>query len=118
MYLTYERYSYLGGVCPDTAFLTLGFRAEQIIKAQTHNRITVVNETIERCITEVTNLLYKAEEDNRVSSFSHDGLSESYSVIDASEYQKKISDIIYTYLIHEYAEDGTPLLYMGVKGHG
>lgn len=115
MYITYEEYKSLGGTLDEAAFYIYGYDADREIKAQTHDRITTPSEAVKRCIVRVTDLMSKADIGvERVTSFNHDGLSQNFAAPTADEYAGKINDIIYTYLIGETADDGTPLLYRGV----
>lgn len=115
-YLTYEEYKALGGELTETAFNKYAYQAEMRIKTDTHNRITVPSEAVKRCTARLTDILSKADTTNQgtVSSFAHDGLSQSYAVKTSEDYEKEMEEIIYTYLIHETAENGTALLYRGV----
>lgn len=118
-YLTYEEYVSLGGELSETAYCKYGYQAEMRIKADTHNRITVPSEAVKQCVFRLTDILSKADTTKvgDVSSFSHDGLSQSYAVKASEDYAKEAEEIIYTYLIHETGENGTPLLYRGADVH-
>lgn len=116
MYLTYEEYREMGGTLDEAAFNMYGYEAECELKEQTHNRITKPGEAVKRCMARIIDVLAQSDiTAEKVSSFSHDGLSQSFTAPSASEYSQKINDIIYTYLIHERSENGTPLLYRGTN---
>ena len=116
MYITYEEYKKMGGALDETAFNIYIFEAEQTVRSETHNRVTVANETVKRCIVRIVDLLESAElAKKQISSESHDGFSQSFKVSDATEYSNKINEVIYKYLVHEVDEKGTPLLYRGVN---
>ena len=64
----------------------------------------------------ITEIISKADILNaKVSSFSHDGLSQTFSSPSSEDYKKEVYNIIRTYLINEVSDDGTPLLYCGVS---
>lgn len=115
MLLSYEDYIKYGGKMEEAAFSVYGYEAEQEVNAQTAGRIKAANERIGRCIARVADLLQSADvtQDN-VSSWSNDGVSESYVNVSSAEYTDKINGVIYSYLINERDESGTPLLYRGV----
>lgn len=116
MYLTYNDYKTFGGELSETAFNKYGYQAEMEIKTVTHNRIGVANETVKRCVCRLIDIYHSADvtASDKVASFSHDGLSQSFVARSSSDYEKEARKIVYTYLSNEYAEDGTPLLYRGV----
>ena len=118
MYITHEEYKRFGGVLDKAAFNIYVYDAEQEIRAQTHNRIDRIakpSETVKRCIARITDIKGKADVSaDKISSFSHDGLSKSYTNHASEDYIKAVNDIIYNYLIHETDDDGTPLLYRGI----
>ena len=115
MYITYEEYKSFGGVLDKAAFEIYSYDAEQEIRTQTHDRITNPSEAVKRCMVRITDIKSKADVGtDKVSSFSHDGLSKSYTDHTSEDYIKAVNDIIYSYLIHEEADDGTPLLYRGI----
>ncbi len=118
-YLTYEEYKALGGELTETAFNKYGYQAEMRIKAETHNRIAEPGEAVKRCMARLIDILSKADTTNAgdVSSFSHDGLTQSFAVKNSEEYTKEANEIIYTYLIHEVDKKGIPLLYRGADIH-
>lgn len=115
MLLSYEDYIKYGGKMEEAAFSVYGYEAEQEVNAQTAGRIKVSNERIGRCIARVADLLQSADvTQDKVSSWSNDGVSESYVGISSADYTAKINDVIYSYLVCELDESGTPLLYRGV----
>lgn len=118
MYLTYEKYKFYGGNLDETAFMKYCFEAEKRIEFETHSRASAT-EAVERCVLRLIELLnaYDPAENQRVSSFSHDGLSKSFASVSKDECDAKATEIICTYLMHECDSDGTPLLYRGVNCH-
>lgn len=116
MYLTYAEYIKYGGTLDEFAFNKYSYQAEMKVKADTHNRIVAANEAVKRCVARLTDIFAESDvtASDKISSFSHDGLSQTFAARSSSDYQSEAGDIVYTYLIHEYAEDGTPLLYRGV----
>ena len=117
--LIYEKYKEYGGSLSEDVFEKYSYRAEKIVEAETHGRIKTPSEAVLRCIVCITDVLSSADPSGggRLSSFSHDGLSQSFATPSAADFSAEISDIIRTYLIHETAEDGTPLLYSGVDSY-
>ena len=116
MYLTYNEYKTFGGELSETAFNKYSYQAEMKIKTVTHNRIGVASEAVKRCACRLIDIYQSADitATDKVASFSHDGLSQSFVARSSSDYEKEEKKIVDTYLMHEYAEDGTPLLYRGV----
>ena len=83
--------------------------------AQTAGRIKAANERIGRWIARVADLLQSADvTQDKVASWSNDGVSESSVGVSSADYTSKINEVIYSYLINEPDESGTPLLYRGV----
>jgi hypothetical protein len=116
MYITYEEYKNFGGELSDTAFNKFSYQAEQKIKTETYNRIGVASEAVKRCMVRLIDIFNSADvtAGDKVSSFSHDGLSQSFVTHSSTDYAKEIDEVIKMYLSCEYAEDGTPLLYRGI----
>lgn len=115
MFLSFEQYKSLGGTLDSAAFCIYGYEAEQRVNAQTHGRIKDCSEPVARCIVRVTDIIAKSDITNdKTTSFSNDGVSQSFANVSADDYEKKINDIIRDYLSCELDEDGTPLLYSGV----
>ena len=115
MYITYDEYTAKGGKLDLAAFNIYAYEANQKIKEATFNRITTPSEAVKRCMVRLTDLL--ADYDNpekNVSSFSNDGLSQSYYVSNGTERAAKIRLLIKTYLINEKDANGVPLMYCGV----
>ena len=118
MYINHDEYKDMGGLLDETAFKRYSYKAGAKIKAETHDRITKPTEAVKQCQRELIDLYSKADiTQPKVNSFSHDGVSQTIAEPSAEEYLKKIEEIIYEYLIHEYDENGTPLLYRGVDVH-
>lgn len=118
MYISYADYHKMGGSLDETAFDNYVYKAGAKIKSETHNRITKPSEAVKQCQKELINLYAKADiTQTKISSFSHDGVSQSITEPSAEEYLKKIDETIYDYLIHECDEKGVPLLYRGVDAH-
>ena len=117
MYITYEEYKKFGGELSETAFNKFSYQAEMKIKTETHNRIGVASEAVKRCLVRLIDIYQSADitADDKISSFSHDGLSQSFVTHSSSDYEKEVNEIVKTYLSHAYAEDGTPLLYRGIE---
>ncbi len=124
MYLTYEEFKDMGGALCQAAFERVQFEAEMQVCADTFKRMYNVDEDtrsiIKQCLTKIIGLLDKKEKhltEGTVTSFSHDGLSQSLKVPDSKEVMVEISRIIRTYLSQRTDINGTPLLYLGVSSN-
>jgi hypothetical protein len=119
MYLNYDEYQSKGGTLDETAFNYYGFEAHQIILNATHNRIAEASEAVKACMFKLIELAsnFDVTKNGRVTSSTHDGLSQSFAVPTSAEYLKETNDIIKSYLLHEVDEKGIPLLYVGVNAH-
>ena len=121
IYLTYDEYSAMGGICDLTAFNRNVDRACGIIDNATHNRIECMAEVPQRvkalCRDLVEYLARYSTSDMVVSSRSQSagGVSESESYVTKTdvELQADIDNMIADYLMAETDDNGTPLLYRG-----
>ena len=121
IYLTYEEYSNIGGICDLTAFNRNIDRTCGIIDNATHNRIECMAEVPQRakalCMDLVEYLARYSTSDMVVSSRSQSagGVSESESYVTKTdvELQADIDNMIADYLMAETDDNGTPLLYRG-----
>ena len=121
IYLTYEEYSNIGGICDLTAFNRNIDRACGIIDNATHNRIEYMADVPQRakalCRDLVEYLTRYSTSDMVVSSRSQSagGVSESESYVTKTdvELQADIDNMIVDYLMAETDDNGTPLLYRG-----
>ena len=121
IYLTYEGYSNIGGICDMTAFSRNIDRACGIIDNATHNRVECMAEDPQRakalCRDLVEYLARYSTSDMVVSSRSQSagGVSESESYVTKTdvELQADIDNMIADYLMAETDDNGTPLLYRG-----
>jgi hypothetical protein len=121
IYLTFEEYSNMGGICDVTAFNRNIDRACGIIDNATHNRIECMAEVSQRakalCRDLVEHLARYSTSDMVVSSRSQSagGVSESESYVTKTdvELQAEIDNMIADYLLMEKDDNGTPLLYRG-----
>lgn len=112
--LTYEQYREYGGVLDEAAFNIFGYEAWRKINKETFGRIKEITEPVGRCITRVTELCSKADlTEEKMASWSNDGLSASFQNVSQSDYIAKIDAVIRDYLSEETDESGTPLLYLG-----
>ena len=115
MYLNYEEYKSYGGGLDEAAFCIYGYEAEQRIKAETHGRIAEASEPVKRCVARLVDIMKQADVSaEKVTSWSNDGVSQNIKDVSSEDYQKKISEIIRSYLADEVDENGVPLLYLGV----
>ena len=121
IYLTYEEYSTMGGICDLTAFNRFSDRAFGIIDNATHNRIEYMVDVPQRAKSLCRDLVeYLARNDTTeiaVTSRSQSagGVSESESYVTKTEVelQADIDNMIADYLMAETDDNGTPLLYRG-----
>ena len=121
IYLTYDEYSSMGGICDLTAFNRNIDRACGIIDNATHNRIECMVDVPQRAKALCRDLVeYLA---NNVSSVkvvtsksqSAGGVSESesYATKTDDEINAEMLNIVYDYLATEKDDNGTPLMYRG-----
>ena len=121
IYLTYEEYLNIGGICDITAFNRNIDRACGIIDNATHNRIEYMADVPHRakalCRDLIEYLARYSTSDMVVSSRSQSagGVSESESYVTKTEVelQADIDNMIADYLMAETDDNGTPLLYRG-----
>ena len=121
VYLTYEEYSNIGGICDLTAFNRNIDRACGIIDNATHNRVDCMADIPQRvkvlCTDLVEYLARYSTSDMVVSSRSQSagGVSEreSYATKTDDDVYGDIQNMIYDYLLNVTDDNGTPLLYRG-----
>lgn len=120
IYLTYDEYSAMGGICDLTAFNRNIDRACGIIDNATHNRIECMAEVPQRAKALCRDLVEYLVENNNVKivtskSQSAGGVSESesYATKTADDVYGDIQNMLYDYLGNEKDDKGTPLLYRG-----
>ena len=121
IYLTYEEYLNIGGICDLTAFNRNIDRACGIIDNATHNRIEGMAEVPQRAKALCRDLVeYLARNDitetsvtSRSQSAGGVSESESYATKTADDIYGDIQNMLYDYLGNEKDDKGTPLLYKG-----
>ena len=121
IYLTYEEYSNIGGICDLTAFNRNIDRACGVIDNATHNRIEYMAEVPQRAKTLCRDLVeYLARNDtteiavtSRSQSAGGVSESESYATKTADDVYGDVQNMLYDYLGNEKDDKGTPLLYKG-----
>ena len=134
-YLTYDEYKSWGlpdgteppeGILDAPSFAVAEFRARKTIDYWTDSRVQkmeTVPEAVKHCMMAMIKLdtKYGAEaqiESPLLSSFNNDGYSESYG--SASDQKaaadKAVADSIRRWLYGETDDEGTPLLYRGLRG--
>ena len=121
IYLTYEEYSNIGGICDLTAFNRNIDRACGVIDNATHNRIDGMAEVPQRamalCRDLVEYLARNGTTENAVTSRSQSAggvsESESYATKTADDVYGDVQNMLYDYLGNEKDDKGTPLLYKG-----
>lgn len=124
MYIDRTYYKANGGTeMDDAAFSRNEYRARKIVDRLTQNRVTKmqnVPEAVQRLMVELVTLEATqgaaALENQPVSSFSNDGYSETYAQPLTAETVKQLEmDLVVDYLAEETDDNGTPLLYLGVR---
>ena len=120
IYLTYDEYSAMGGICDLTAFNRFSDRACGIIDNATHNRIECMAKVPQKAKALCRDLVEYLVENNNVKtvtskSQSAGGVSESesYATKTADDVYGDIQNMLYDYLGNETDDNGTPLLYRG-----
>ena len=118
MYLTFDEYKQLGGSLDEAAFNKYAYAAKAKIDYETHGRITVPSEAVKQCMIRLIEIFEKSDvTKDGVASFSHDGLSQTFTKPTAEEFDGSASKVIKEYLAYETDENGVPLLYRGVSIH-
>lgn len=121
IYLTYDEYSAMGGICDLTAFNRNIDRACGIIDNATHNRIEGMAGIPQRAKALCRDLVeYLARNDttkiavtSRSQSAGGVSESESYATKTADDMYGDIQNMVYDYLLNVTDDKGTPLLYRG-----
>ena len=121
IYLTYEEYSNIGGICDLTAFNRNIDRACGIIDNATHNRIECMADVPQRAKALCRDLVeYLARNDtteiavtSRSQSAGGVSESESYATKTSEDVCGDIQNMIYDYLLNVTDDKGVPLLYRG-----
>lgn len=121
IYLTYDEYSAIGGICDLTAFNRNIDRACGVIDNATHNRVDCMEEVPQRVKALCRDLVeYLARNDtteiavtSRSQSAGGVSESESYATKTADDVYGDIQNMIYDYLANEKTDNGIPLLYRG-----
>ena len=120
IYLTYDEYNAIGGICDLTAFNRNIDRACGIIDNATHNRIECMAKVPQKAKALCRDLVEYLVENNGVKivtskSQSAGGVSESESYANktADDVYGDIQNMLYDYLGNETDDNGTPLLYRG-----
>ena len=121
IYLTYEEYSNIGGICDLTAFNRNIDRACSVVDNSTHCRLRktdTVSRMVKACIRDLVEYLsanISAGKALSSKSQSAGGVSESESYVTKTleEANEEMNNIIYNYLASEFDVDGVPLLYRG-----
>ena len=121
IYLTYDEYSTMGGICDLTAFNRNIDRACGVIDNATHNRVDCMEEVPQRVKALCRDLVeYLARNDtteiavtSRSQSAGGVSESESYATKTADDVYSDIQNMIYDYLLNVTDDNGTPLLYRG-----
>ena len=115
IYLTYEEYLNIGGICDLTAFNRFSDRAFSIIDNATHNRIECMADVPQRAKALCRDLVeYLAKNDtteiavtSRSQSAGGVSESESYATKTADDVYSDIQNMIYDYLLNVTDDNGT-----------
>ena len=121
IYITYEEYSNIGGICDLTAFNRNIDRACGVIDNATHNRIEYMSDVRQRAKSLCTDLVeYLARNDtteiavtSRSQSAGGVSESESYATKTSDDIYGDIQNMVYDYLLNVTDDNSTPLLYRG-----
>lgn len=121
IYLTYDEYAEMGGICDLTAFNRNIDRACGIIDNATHNRIEYMVEVPQMAKALCRDLVeYLARNDtteiavtSRSQSAGGVSESESFATKTADDVYGDIQNMLYDYLGNEKTDNGIPLLYRG-----
>lgn len=120
IYLTFEEYSNMGGICDLNAFNRNIDHACGIIDNAIHHRLDSAKEIsrkVKACTRDLIEYLAKNEEVGIVTSRSQSAggvsESESYATKTADDVYGDIQNMLYDYLGNETDDNGTPLLYRG-----
>ena len=121
IYLTYDEYSNIAGICDLTAFNRNIDRACGIIDNATHNRIEYMANVPQIATALCRDLVeYLARNDtteiavtSRSQSAGGVSESESYATKTADDVYGDIQNMIYDYLLNVTDDKGAPLLYRG-----
>lgn len=121
IYLTYDEYSAMGGICDLTAFNRNIDRACGVIDNATHNRIECMEEVPQRAKALCRDLVEYLARNNtneiavtsRSQSAGGVSESESYATKTADDIYGDIQNMLYDYLGNEKTDNGIPLLYRG-----
>ena len=120
-YLTYEKYTEIGGTLDLTAFERNIDRACAIVDSHTQNRLQSVLEvsrSVKACVRDLVEYLANNMSSGKAvtsKSQSAGGVSESesYATKTTDEINFETLNIVYDYLATEKDDYGTPLLYRG-----
>ena len=121
IYLTYEEYSAMGGICDLTAFNRNIDRACGFVDLHTQSRLQSVLKISQRakaCVRDLVEYLANNVSNDKViasKSQSAGGVSESesYATKTTDETNCEMLNIVYDYLATEKDDNGTPLMYRG-----
>ena len=123
IYLTYEEYSNIGGICDLTAFNRNIDRACGIIDNATYNRIECmvgVQQRVKPLCRDLVEYLAKNNTTeiavtSRSQSAGGVSESESYATKTVDDVYGDIQNMVYDYLLNVTDDNGTPLLYRGCR---
>lgn len=120
-YLTYDKYTEIGGILELAAFNRYSVRTFAVIAQETSRRIDNMKQIpieVEHLCRDLIEYMHNnLNQDKALSSTSQSqgGVTEGevYVYIKPSEHNEQIRNIIYDYLANVLDDTGTPLLYRG-----
>ena len=124
-YLTYAEYVSLGGTATEQNFNALEFKARKRIDRITDGRVRnmqEVPEAVKRLMMALITIDAATGDEAQaanpvVTSFNNDGYSESYGhAMSSTDADKRMNAIVGEYLYGELDDEGTPLIYRGIRG--
>lgn len=122
LYLTYEEYQQIGGICDNTAFDRNITKATAIIDTETHKRIwnmESIPQAVKALCRDLVELYARNNTvDTVVTSHSQSAgaVSESvsYATLTDEEVKAMADNMVYEYLMSIEDDNGTPILYRGI----
>ena len=125
MYLTYAEYQAYGGTLDQASFTPLEFKCRKRLDYLTDMRIAehmaVIPADVKLCMFSLINIENAAGAEGqatqpKVTSFNTDGYSETYGhSFSAEDADKAMNQTVKTMLWGVCDDEGTPVLYRGVK---
>lgn len=119
MYLSYDKYTDMGGEMSAALYPRLEMKARKMIDNAVHGRLdgeTQVRDAVKFCVFDLINTLDADESSGgcgrEIAGMSNDGISVSYAA--GGSLHARCMNLIRAWLSDETDINGTPLLYAGV----